>query len=96
MPKTVQMVPVHHVGGNGRGKAELFVTYETAREMVDARLATWGKKAKYICLTVKKAEMSRPARSLTMGLSVMEGCAEGNESDMAMRDAWRFKMPVAA
>lgn len=96
MPQTVQMVAVHYANRSGRGKAATFVPYETAKDWVEAHLAVWSKGAKYINLTKTEAEIVRPQRSLTMGPSVMDGCVDGDACDIACRDAWIPRLPIAA
>jgi hypothetical protein len=95
MPKTVQMVPVYYANRSGRGPAPLFVTLEAAREMVDARVAVWNKKATYINLTKTEAGLTPTQRSCRMGPSVMWGCVMGDARDIAIRDAWSTAKEIA-
>lgn len=85
----VRMIAVHFANKSGRGQAALFVPIETAREMVDARLAVWNKKATYINLTKTEATLAPAARSIKMGPDVIFACAIGDVKDCALRDAWR-------
>jgi hypothetical protein len=87
--ETVKMVPVHYAGRNGRGKAASFVTYEIAREMVDARVATWGKGAKFLILTKTEAELPATAESLKMGPRIIEAHAEGDLRAAAIVAGWQ-------
>lgn len=89
----IQMVAVHYANRSGRGQAALFVPATAAREMVEAGLAVWNKKATYINLTKSEAQMTPTQRSIRMGPPVMLGCAMGEARDIALRDAW---MPRAA
>ncbi len=89
MPSVVQMVAVHYCNKSGRGQAALFVTAEAAREMVEAGLAVWNKKATYINLTKTEATLTPTQRSIRMGPPVMWGCVLGEARDIAIRDAWR-------
>ena len=89
----LRMVAVHFCNRSGRGQAALFVTESAARDMVEAGLAIWSKKATYINLTKTEASLVPPQRSCRMGPEVIHGCCEGDVNDMALRDAWR---PLAA
>lgn len=92
MPSTaVKMIAVHYSNRSGRSKAAQFVTEETAQAMVDARLAIWKKGANYINLTKSQPAMTPVARSLKPGISVMDGYCMGDERDVAIIEAWRFK-----
>lgn len=93
MPSVVQMVAVHFANRSGRGQAALFVTADAAREMVEAGLAIWNKKATYINLTKTESAIVPAQRSCKMGPDVIHGCCDGDENDIALRDAW---MPKAA
>lgn len=95
MPKTVQMVGVYYANRSGRGPAPLFVTLESAREMVDARLAVWNKKATYINLTKTEAGMTPTQRSVKMGPDVTFGCACGDLRDLALQEGWRPYLKAA-
>lgn len=86
--KSVQMVAVHYCNKSGRGQAALFVPIESARDMVEAGLAVWNKKATYINLRKTEASLAPTGRSCKMGVPVIMGCVDGNEMDMACRDAW--------
>jgi len=89
MPE-IQMVPVHYANRSGRGKAAYFLPYETAREMVDARLAIWEpKKARYINLTKSEPQMHKPAPSLKPNIRTMDAYVEGKMHAVAIIDAWR-------
>jgi hypothetical protein len=83
-----KMVAVHYANRSGRGKAAFFLPHETAHEMVDARLAEWGKGGKYINLKKAESEMWRTAKSLMMGPDVMEAAAQGDDAARACRDGW--------
>jgi len=88
----IKMIAVYPVNSNGRGKAEMFVTRDTAIEMVDARLATWGnKKFSYIKLVKKIAEIHRPAPSLSPNVRVMDRFVEGEPNAVAIIDAYKHK-----
>lgn len=89
MPSVVQMVAVHYANKSGRGQAALFVTAESAREMVEAGLAVWNKKATYINLTKTEASLHRAAQSITMGPKVTQGAAEGNRYHISLVEAWK-------
>jgi hypothetical protein len=95
MSKSVQMVAVHFCGKSGRGKAASFVTYEIAREMVDARVATWGKGAKFLNLAKTEAELPSTAESLKMGPRIMEAHAEGDLRAAAIVAGWLPKFKAA-
>ena len=91
MSQIVQMVACHYANRSGRGKAALFVPYETAREMVDARLAVWGKGAKYINLTKTEAGMYHPAPSLKPNIRTMDAFVEGKPHAVAIINAYAYR-----
>jgi len=92
MPETVKMVAVFPVNSNGRGKADAFVTYETAREMVDARLATWSKGCKYLKLAKKTNEMFKTAPSLKPNVRIMDDYCEGKPYAVEIIESYKFKL----
>lgn len=77
---------------NGRGKPSCFLLPEAAQDMLDTLQAEWGN-AKMSWLRLKKCEHELPktARSLKPGLMVVEGFVAGNEGDVAIIEAWRFR-----
>jgi hypothetical protein len=87
--KSVRMIACHYANKSGRGQAALFVTEDAARDMVEAGLAVWSKKATYINLTKTEASLAPTARSIKMGPDVIFSCAIGDEKDCALRDSWR-------
>lgn len=87
-PNIVKMIAVHYANKSGRCQAALFVPEESAREMVEAGLAVWSKKATYINLTKTEASLAPTARSIKMGPDVIFSCASGDVKDCALRDAW--------
>jgi hypothetical protein len=91
MSETVKMCAVHPLGGNGRGKPECFITYETAREMVDAGQAKWSKNYKHIIRTKLRAEMHKPAPSLSPNIRVMDQYIEGKPHAVAIIDAYKHR-----
>lgn len=91
MSETVKMFAVHPLGGNGRGKPECFVTYDTAKDMVDAGQAKWSKNFKHIIRTKLRAEMHRPAPSLCPTLRIIDAYVEGKPHAVAIIEAYAHK-----
>jgi hypothetical protein len=89
--KPVKMIAVHYANKSGRGQAALFVTEDTAREMFEAGLAVWNKKATYLNLTKTEASLAPTARSIKMGPDVIFSCAMGDVRDCELRDAWECR-----
>lgn len=87
--EAVQMIALHRLGSNGRGKPECFVTYDTAKDMVDAGQADWSKKATYITRKKLNAEMHKPAPSLSPNIRVMDAYCEGRPHAVAIIEAYR-------
>jgi len=77
---------------NGRSIPEFFLPEDAVHALIEAGQATWGsKKMTWVKLKKTKNEMPKTARSLKPGLKVMEGFVAGNEQDVAIIEAWRFK-----
>jgi hypothetical protein len=91
MPETVQMVALHRLGGNGRGRPECFVTHETAQDMVDAGHADWNKKQKFITRTKLSKEMYKPAPSLKPNVRIMDAFVEGKPYAVAIINSWAYQ-----
>jgi len=96
MPTILKMIAVHHANKSGRGQAACFVSVDSAREMVEAGLAVWNKKATFINLTKTEAGITPAARSLKPGLSVMDGYVMGEPRDVAIIEAYRPRFAWAA
>ena len=94
MPKIVHFVACRYVGKSSRSEPDCIVTYETALEMVEARVAEWSKGAKYLILRKIEAEIARADRSLTMGPDVIFANACGEADAMALVAAWRTEIFV--
>jgi hypothetical protein len=85
------MFAVHYANRSGRGKAAFFLTYEAARDLVDARMAVWSKGAKYLNLTKTEAEMPKPAPSLSPTVRTMDAYCEGKPHAVAIIEAYRHQ-----
>lgn len=88
MPPIIRFIACRYAG-KVRTEPDCIVTYETALDMVEARVAEWSKGAKYLILRKTEAEMAPAAMSCKMGPEVIEGCADGEERFTVLRDAWR-------
>jgi hypothetical protein len=73
----------------GMGRPAYFVSKEKALDMVSDGSAFWNTKKTFINLAKTDADMIRADRSLTMGPSVIHGCAEGNFRDLAILESWK-------
>ena len=85
---TSEMVACHYANRSGRGNAATFLPIYTVREMVEAGLAIWDKRCKYVNFTKTEAEVHRADLSLTMGPNVTEQAAMGSPYHMALVQAW--------
>ena len=86
------MCGVFYANKNTRGKAAFFITYDTARDLVNAFMATWNKKANAINLKHSQAEMSPTAQSLKMGPAVIQKAAEGSAYHVALVEGWGTRL----
>lgn len=91
----IQMVAVHYANRSGRGQAALFVPAIAAREMVEAGLAVWNKKATYINLTKSESGLTPCARSIKMGPDTIFLNAVGDQAAMALVEGWRPLLKAA-
>jgi hypothetical protein len=92
MPTISKRIACHFAGENGRGVPQCWLTPEAARDMIEAGQAKWGNnKMSYLTLKQAKNELPKTARSLKPGLKVMEGFVAGNEGDIAIVEAWRYR-----
>lgn len=95
MPTVMRMIAVHHANKSGRGQAACFVTLDSAREMVEAGLALWNKKATFINLRKTEASVTPTAASLKMGADIMHLNACGDVRAMALVAGWRPYLKAA-
>ena len=88
MAGAVQMVAVHYANRNGRGRAAFFVAIDTARELIEARMAVWSKGCRYLNLLKTEAELYKPDLSLRIGPGVMEGFTDGVPKYVEIVNRW--------
>lgn len=92
----IRMVACFYAAQSQRGQAAAFITEATARELVEAGEGHWSRNGKHLIFKGTRAEMARPAESLTMGPAVMEGFAAGVARYVALVSAWHTSFAISS
>lgn len=94
MPTISKRIACHFAGENGRGVPQCWLTSEAAHDLIEAGQAEWGNnKMSWVKLRKTKNEIPKTARSLKPGSdSVLDGFLAGKARDVAIIEAWRWKL----